>query len=78
MITKATLGSVMGYSKKKQLEMLKTYPLRISQKRIRQNGNEGEEDGSWNEAPKRMYRLVPTLCSVLFVNVVVWHYGICE
>ena len=45
---------------------------------VRQNVNEGEEDGSWNEAAKRMYRLVPTLCSVLFVNVVVWHYGICE
>ena len=64
---KATLGSVMGCSKKEQLEMLRTYPPRISRKRVRQNGNEGEEDGSWNEdsPAKRMHRLV------LFVNVVV-------
>ena len=69
----------MGYSKKELLEMLRTYPPGISQKRVHQNVIEGEEDGScWNEAAKRMYRLVPTLCSVLFVNVVVWHYGICE
>ena len=66
---KATLGSVMGCSKKEQLEMLRTYPPRISRKRVRQNVNKGEQDGSWNEdsPAKRMHRLVPTLCSVLFV-----------
>ena len=66
---KATLGSVMGCSKKEQLEMLRTYPPRISRKRVHQNVNEGEEDGSWNEdsPAKRLHRLAPTLCSVLFV-----------
>ena len=59
---KATLGSVMGYSKKEQLKMLRTYPPRISQKSIRPNVNKGEEDGSWNEDIKRMHRLVLTLC----------------
>ena len=51
----------MGCSKKEQLEMLRTYPPRISRKRVRQNVNEGEEDGSWNEdsPAKRMHRLVP-------------------
>ena len=52
----------MGYSKKEQLEMLRTYPPRVSRKRIRQNVNEGEEDGSLNKhsPAKRMHRLVLT------------------
>ena len=60
---KATIGSIMGYSKKEQVEMLRTYPPRISQKRVYQNVNEGEEDGSWNEdsPAKRMHRLVLSL-----------------
>ena len=60
---KATLGSIMGYSNKEQVEMLRTYPPRISRKRVYQNVNEGEEDGSWNEdsPAKRMHRLVLTL-----------------
>jgi len=55
---KATLGSIMGYSKKEQVEMLRTYPPRISRKRVRQN--DSEEDGAWNEdsPAKRMHRLV--------------------
>ena len=55
---KATLGSIMGYSKKEQVEMLRTYPPRISRKRVRQN--DGEEDGAWNEdsPAKRMHRSV--------------------
>ena len=55
---KATLGSIMGYSKKEQVEMLRTYPPRISRKRVRQN--DSEEDGAWSEdsPAKRMHRLV--------------------
>ena len=65
---KATLGNIMG--KKEQVEMLRTYPPRISRKTVCQNVNEGEEDGSWNEdsPTKRMHRSVPTLCSVLLVD----------
>ena len=53
---KATLNSIMGYSKKEQVEMLRTYPPRISRKRVRQN--DGEEDGAWSEdsPAKRMHR----------------------
>ena len=42
--------------------MLRTYPPRISRKRVYQNVNEGEEDGTWNEniPAKRMHRLVLT------------------
>ena len=34
---KATLGTVMGYNKKEQVEMLRAYPPRISRKRVRQS-----------------------------------------
>ena len=59
---KAPRGSVMGYSKKEKLEMLRTYPPRISPKRVRQNVNEREEDGSLNKhsPAKGMHRLVLT------------------
>ena len=61
----------MGCSKKEQLEMLRTYPPRISQKRVHQNVNEREEDGSWNEdsPAKRMHRLVLTLCACVHACV---------
>ena len=67
---KATIGSIMGYSKKEQVEMLRTYPQRISRKRVRQNVNEGEEDGSWNEdsPAKRMHRLVLTLFIICLLH----------
>ena len=70
---KATLGSIVGYGKKEQVEVLRTYLPRISLKRMHQNVNEGEEDGSWNEdsSAKRMCRLAPTLCCCIFVFVVV-------
>ena len=60
----------MGYSKKEQVEMLRTYPPRISQKRVRQNVNEGEEDGSWNEdsPAKRMHRLLLTLFIICLLH----------
>ena len=55
---------IMGYNKKEQVEMLRTYPPRISRKRVRQSMND-EEDGSWNEnsPAKRKHRSVPTLCN---------------
>ena len=39
-----------------------------------------EEDGSWNEnsPAKSMHRLVPTLCSVMFVNVLVSRDTACD
>ena len=60
---KATLGSITGYSNKKQVEMLRTYPPRISRKRRYENVYEGEEDRSWNEdsPAKRMHKLALTL-----------------
>ena len=58
-------------------EQVRTYQLRISQKRVQYIM---EEDGSWNEdsPAKRMHRLVPTLCSVLFVNVIVRRDSACD
>ena len=44
---KATLGTIMRYNKKEEVEMLRTYPPRISRKRVHQSMND-EEDGSWN------------------------------
>ena len=60
---KATLGTIMGYNKKEQVEMLRTYLPRISRKRVHQSIND-KEDGSWNEdsPAKRMHRSVLTLC----------------
>ena len=62
-----------SYFIKEQLEMLRTYPPRISPKRVHQNVNEGEEDGSWNEdsPAKRMHRLVLILCLCVCVCVCV-------
>ena len=59
----------MGYSKKEQVEMLRTYPPRISRKRVHQNVNE-EDDGSWNEdsPAKRMHRLVLTLFIICLLH----------
>ena len=56
--------------------MLRTYPLRISRKRVLNSEAlriKDEEDGSWNkDSPtKRMHGLVPTLCNAFCRNAVI-------
>ena len=54
------------------------YPPRTPQKRVHQNVNEGEEDGSWNEdsPAKRMHRLVSTLYIMYSKNIVILYVNI--
>ena len=52
------MDSIMGYSKKEQVDILRTYPPRFSCKRVCQN--DSEEDGARSEdsPAKQMHRLV--------------------